>query len=77
MASDDAVPDVAPVPGEAGLPVVAPVGAVVILVDRSLRPFSIVRRVAFGVTAVDGLGGSSLWNLEKSRTSMTESFLSG
>ena len=71
MAIDDAVLDAASEPSEAGLPVFAPVGAVVILVDGSLRPFSIVRRIAFRVTVVDGLGGSSMWTLEKSRTSMT------
>ena len=63
MTIDDALLDAASEPREAGLPMVTPVGAVVILVERSLRPFSIVRKVAFGVTVADGLGGSSLWNL--------------
>ena len=53
MAIDDDVLDAALEPSEAGLSVFAPVGAVVILVERSLRPFSIVRRFAFGVTVAD------------------------
>ena len=73
---DDAVLAAEPEQRVAGLPVLAPVGAVVNLVDGSLRPFSMVRRVALGVTAADGLSGSFLWNLEKLRTLMTQSSLS-
>ena len=70
MAIDDAVLDAAPGPSEAGFLVIAHAGAVVILVERFLRPYLIVRRVGLGVTVADGLDGSSLWNLEQSCTSM-------
>ena len=59
-AVDDAVLAVSPVPVLPVLAPVVPVAALASSMDKSLRPFSMVRRVALGVTAEVGLGGSSL-----------------